>query len=253
MIAAAVSLVVASCVFGGSILAMYAARALPDSHLSADARDVIKLRMALIATLVALVLGLMIATAKGTYDAQSAGVRQLSANALLLDRTLAECGPGTQHPRDLLRQAAELMLQHLWPADGSTPVSLAPGEVHSQMSEFLREVTRLSLQNETQQFLKTQALRITSDLGQARFQLYVQGTSGLPLPFLVIVVLWLIILFAGYGLIAARNATVMMFLLACTLSVAGAVFLIQELATPFEGMVRVSSVPLRDVITQLGR
>ena len=253
MIAAAVSLVVASCVFGGSILAMYAARALPDSHLSADARDVIKVGMALIATLVALVLGLMIATAKGTYDAQSAGVRQLSANVLLLDRSLAEYGPEAQHPRDLLRQAAELMLQRLWPADGSAPVSLAPGEARSQMSEFLREVTRLSPQNETQQFLKTQALRITSDLAQARFQMYVQGTSELPLPFLVVVVLWLIVLFGGYGLIAARNATVMVFLLACTLSVAGAVFLIQELADPFQGLIRVSSVPLRDVITQLGR
>ena len=121
------------------------------------------------------------------------------------------------------------------------------------MSEFLREVTRLSPQNETQQFLKTQALRITSDLAQARFQLYVQGTTGLPLPFLVVVVCWLIVLFGGYGLIAARNATVMVFLFACTLSVAGAVFLIQELADPFEGMVRVSSAPLREVIVQLGR
>src|SRR5512144_1266396 len=162
MTSAAVSLVVVSCVFGGSILAMYAARALPDSHLSADARDVIKLGMALIATLVALVLGLMIATAKGTYDAQSAAVRQLSANVLLLDRSLAEYGPEAQHLRDLLRQAAELMLERLWPADGSASVSLAPGEARSQMSEFLREVTRLSPQNETQQFLKTQALRIMS-------------------------------------------------------------------------------------------
>ena len=252
MSAAAVSPLVASCVFGGSLIAMYAARALPDSHLSADARDVIKVGMALIATLVALVLGLMIATAKGTYDAQSAGVRQLSANVLLLDRSLAEYGPEAQQPRDLLRQAAELMLQRLWPAD-SAPVSLAPGEARSQMSGFLREVTRLSPQNETQQFLKTQALRITSDLAQARFQMYVQGSSGLPLPFLVVVVLWLIVLFAGYGLIAARNPTVLVFLFACTLSVAGAVFLIQELANPFQGLIRVSSVPLREVNDQLGR
>src|SRR5512132_322104 len=54
-------------------------------------------------------------------------------------------------------------------AGGSAPVSLAPGEARSQMSGFLREVTRLSPQNETQQFLKTQALRITLDLAQARF------------------------------------------------------------------------------------
>ncbi len=253
MIALALSLVVASCVFGGSLLAMSAARALPDSHLGADARDVIKLGMALIATLVALVLGLMIATAKGTYDAQNAGVRQLSANVLLVDRSLAEYGPDTQHPRELLRQAAELMLHHLWPADGSAAVSLAPGEARAQMSEFLREITQLSPENEEQQYLKNQVLRITLDLAQARFQMYVQGTSELPLPFLAIVVLWLIILFAGYGLIAARNPTVLAFLLACTLSVSGAVFLIEELANPFEGLIRISSAPLREVITQLGQ
>lgn len=253
MIAATVALIVAACVFGGSLLAMAAARALPDSHLSSEARDVIKLCMALIATLVALVLGLLVATAKGTYDAQSAGVRQLSASVLLLDRTLAEYGPEAQHPRDLLRQTAEVMLQRLWPADGSAPVSLAPGEAHTQMSAFLREVTALAPQNELRQFLKTQALRITSDLAQARFQLYVQGTTSLPLPFIVVVVTWLIVLFGGYGLIAARNATVMVFLLACTLSVAGAIFLIQELADPFSGVVRVSDRPLREVVLQLGR
>jgi len=251
MTAAAVSLVLAVCVFGGSLLAMSAARALPDSHLGSEARDVIKLGMGLVATLVALVLGLMIATAKGVYDAQSAGVRQLAGNVLLLDRTLAEYGPETQHARGLLRQSAELMLHRLWPADGSAPASLAPGESGAQMNEFLREVTGLPAQNETQRFLKAEALKLVADLAQARFQMYVQGSSELPLPFLVVVVVWLSILFAGYGLVAARNATVMIFLFACTLSVAGAVFLIQELATPFQGVVRVSSLPLRDVIAQL--
>lgn len=253
MTAAEVSLAVACCVFGGSVVAMYASRALPDSHLGADARDVIKLGLALMATLVALVLSLMIATAKGNYDAQSAGVRQLSTNVLLLDRSLAEYGPDAGHPRDLLRGAAERTLEGLWPADGVAPGSLAPGASRPEMDALIREVTRLSPQNETQQFLKTQALRIVSEMAQARIQMYVQGTSGLPLPFLVVMVLWLIILFFGYGLIAARNPTVVVFLLACTLSVSGAVFLIQELANPFKGLVRVSSVPLRVVIDQLGR
>ncbi|MBL8661011.1 MAG: hypothetical protein JNM75_14800 [Rhodospirillales bacterium] len=249
---AAVSLVVATCVFGVSVVAMYAARALPDSHFSADARDVIKLGMALIATLVALVLGLMIATAKGTYDSQNAVARKLSADVLLLDRTLAEYGPEAHHPRDLLRQGAELMLQRLWPEDGSAPVSLAPGEARVPMDRFLREVTSLSPRDGTQEFLKAQALRVTSDLAQARFDLYVQGSSELPSLFLAIVVIWLMILFAGYGLIAARNPTVLVILLAATLSVSGAVFLIQELAAPFGGVIRVSSASMRDAIAQLG-
>jgi hypothetical protein len=82
--------------------------------------------------------------------------------------------------------------------------------------------------------------------------MYVQGTSELPLPFIIVVVIWLIILFAGYGLIAARNPTVLAFLFAATLSVSGAVFLIQELAAPFGGLIRVSEAPLREVIAHLG-
>jgi hypothetical protein len=253
MTPAAVSLVIVTIVFSGSILAMYAARALPDEHLGADARDVIKLGMALIATLVALVLGLMISTAKGTYDAQSAAVRQLAADTLLLDRSLAEYGPEAQHPRELLREAAGLILHHLWPEDGSAPVSLAPGETHAPMTLFLREVTQLSPQNETQEFLKAQALRMMSDLAQVRLQMYVEGTSHLPLPFLIIVTIWLLILFVSYGLIAARNLTIILFLFAATLSVSGAVFLIQELANPFGGMVRVSGAPLQQVIAYLGK
>ncbi len=253
MHSAIVSLVVAAAVFGGSLFAMYAARVLPDSHFSAEARDVIKLAMALIATLVALVLGLMIATAKGTYDAQASAIRQLSANVLLLDRDLSEFGPEAQQPRDLLRDIAALMLQRLWPADGAAPASLAPDEARPQMQAFVDEITSLSPQNPKQQYLKTLALQLTSEIARARLQLYVQGGSALPLPFLVIMAIWLIVLFCGYGLIAARNPTVLVFLFACTLSVAGAVFLIEELVDPFGGIVRVSSAPLQDVTTHLGQ
>lgn len=144
------------------------------------------------------------------------------------------------------------MLDRLWPENGSEPASLAPGEAHASMEQFLREITQLSPHDQTQEFLKAQLLRVTSDLAQARFQMYVQGTGRLPLPFLIIVILWLIILFGGYGLIAARNPTVLAFLFAATLSVSGAVFLIEELANPFGGMVRVSGAPLREVMAHLG-
>ncbi|MFO1128821.1 MAG: hypothetical protein U1E66_10390 [Rhodospirillales bacterium] len=252
MTPAAVSMVVVAVVFGGSILAMSVARLLPPSHLSAEAKDVIKLGMALVATLVALVLSLMIATAKSTYDAQTAAVRQLSADVLLLDRTLAEYGPDSQSSRALLRQSAELILGYLWPADGSAPASLAPGEARGPSEFLLREVTDLSPHSPTQEFLKAQALHLLSDMAQVRFNMYIQGTTELPPPFIIIVIIWLMILFSGYGLIAARNPTVILVIFAATLSVSGAVFLIQELATPFQGMMRVSSDPLREVIAQLG-
>jgi hypothetical protein len=201
----AVSAIVAVCVFAGAILAMCAARALPSAHLSTEGRDVIKLAMALIATLVALVLGLLIATAKGTFDAQTGAVRQQSANIILLDRILAGYGPETEHPRALLQQSVVQTIERMWPKDGSSPAILPPHDTRSQMLAVYNEVANLSPQGDAQRSLKARALQAMTDLAQTRFQMYVQENSGLPLPFLIVVVFWLIILFAGYGLIAPRN------------------------------------------------
>ena len=234
------------------MLAMSAARALPTAHLSTEGRDVIKLAMALIATLVALVLGLLIATAKGTFDAQTGATRQLSANIILLDRILAGYGPETEHPRALLRQSVALTIERMWPEDGSSSAILAPHDTRSQMLAVYNEVANLSPQSDPQRSLKPRALQAITDLAQTLFQMYVQENSGLPLPILIVVVFWLILLFAGYGLIAPRNATVVAVLLACTFSVSGAVFLILELADPLNGLVRISSAPLRQAFSQLG-
>lgn len=232
---------------------MHAARALPSHHLSAEARDVIKLALALVATLVALVLGLLIATAKGTFDSQTGATRQLSSNVLLLDQVLAEYGPETQPSREMLRQAVAQTIARMWPEDGSQPSILPPHDTGSPMLKYYSELANLAPQSDAQRVLKARALQAMTDLAQTRFQMYVQENSGLPPPFLVVVVFWLVILFAGYGLIAPRNGTVIVMLLASTVSVAGAVFLILELADPLDGLVRLSSLPLRQAYSQLGQ
>ena len=101
--------------------------------------------------------------------------------------------------------------------------------------------------------LKARALEITVDLLQDRLRLFTRQDSSLPLPFLVVLASWLLILFAGYGLLAPRNATVVTVLFVCTLSVSAAIFLLLELSTPFAGMLRVSSGPLRDALAVIGK
>ena len=120
------------------------------------------------------------------------------------------------------------------------------------MLAFYGEIANLSPGSDAQRALKARALQAMTDLAQTLFQMYVQENSGLPVPFLIVVVLWLVILFGGYGLIAPRNPTVVAVLLACTISVAGGVFLILELADPLNGLVRISSEPLRQAFSQLG-
>src|SRR5262245_49682328 len=248
-----VASVIFACVLGGALLAMLIGRALPEHHLRPESKEAVKFALALVATLAALVLGLLIAAAKGTYDTQRSAVAQLAADVLLLDRALALYGPETKEAQELLRRGATVTLNRLWPEDDAQPANLTPGEAREVLEAFYGKVAALTPRNEAQRSLRARALEITTNLAQTRLRMFAQRESSIPVPFLVVLVFWLVLLFAGYALLAPRNATVIAALFVCALAVSGAVFLILELDRPFEGVMRVSSTPLRDAISQIGK
>jgi len=96
-------------------------------------------------------------------------------------------------------------------------------------------------------------LQITFDLGHKRSLLLEQSAGAIPMPFLFVMIVWLVLIFASFGLFAPANSTVFCVLLACALSVAGAIFLILELDRPFQGLIEISSAPLQNAIAQIAR
>lgn len=247
----AISLTVFACVFGGVLLGMFLRAALPEHHLNPDSKDVVKLGMGLIATMAALVLGLLVASAKNSYDTQRSGLTKMSANIMLLDRVLTHYGPETKEARDLLRRAVVRVLDQMWPEDGSRPAQLQPTAAGAE--PLYDEIQALAPQNEAQRSIQAKALSISTDLAQTRWLMFGQQGSSIPMPFLVVLVFWLTILFASFGLSAPLNTTVLATLFVCALSVAGAIFLILELDQPFEGVVQVPSAPLRNALAHLGQ
>jgi hypothetical protein len=237
-------------IFGGALLGMFLHRILPEHHLSTDSKDVIKLGMALTATMSALVLALLINSAKGSYDAQRNEITQLSANVILLDRMLAHYGPETKEARDLLRRTAAGMIAVIWSeeASGSREPAAAPGG-----EAFYDTIQQLSPQNEVQRSLQAQALKMSIDLGQTRLLLFEQGGRSIPMPFLVLLIFWVTIIFLSFGLFAPPNATVIATLFLCALSVAGAIFMILELDRPFGGVIQISSAPIRNAVAHIGK
>src|ERR1043166_5972117 len=153
----AVSLIVFACVFGGALLGIFLHASLPQHHLASESKDIVKLGMGLVGTMAALVLGLLVASAKGSYDAQSAEVAQLSANVALIDRALALYGPETKEARAVLHGAVSRTLDQMWPKAASVTPSVPP----SSGGEILYEkIHALSPQNDTQRSLKSQASSI---------------------------------------------------------------------------------------------
>ena len=176
----------------------------------------------------ALVLGLLVASAKGSYDAQSAEVTQLAANVALLDRALALYGPETKEVRVMLRGAVRRVLDQMWAKADSTTQSTpssAGGEI------LYEKIHGLSPQNDAQRSLQGQALSIAVDLAKTRWLMYAQAMSSISLPLLVILVLWLTAIFISFGLFAPFNAIVVSSLFIAALSVSCAIFLILEMYT----------------------
>ena len=246
-----VGCIVLVCVFGGALLGMFLHRILPEQHLAADSKDVIKLGIALTATMSALVLALLISSAKGSYDTQRNEITQLSANVILLDRVLAHYGPEAKQARVLLRQTATGMIERIWPGTRLERADLQPTANGGEA--FYDTIQGLLPQNEVQRSLQAQALKMSIDLGQTRWLLFEQGGHSIPMPFLVLLIFWVTIIFLSFGLFAPPNATVIAALFLCALSVSGAIFMILELDRPFGGLIEISSAPMRSAIAQLGR
>jgi hypothetical protein len=248
-----VAVVVFACVFAGALLGMSMRERLPADHLSDSAKDVIRLAMGLIATMTALVLGLVIAAAKNAYDTQDDAIRHSAAKILLLDRMLANYGPEADGSRAFLKQLVADRVAAIWPDDGATRGSLDTPEAAFATHTIEASILQLAPRNETQRWLQSQALRIGGEISETRWLVLAQARSAVPVPFLVVVVFWLAVLFANFGLFAPRNATVVGVFLVCAISVGAAMFLILEMDGPFEGMIRVSGTPMRYALAHLGR
>ncbi len=224
---------------------------LPKHHLDAETRDLVKLGVRLIGTMSALVVGLLVASTKSSYDAHRAEFTQIAANAILLDRVLAHYGPDAAEARAGVRIALNAMLTIAWRRGEVQPsVSADPRVGKEAMFDRIQELTP---HTDVQRVLQSQASSLAIGLGQARWLLFAQSESSIAMPFLVVVMSWLTVLALSFGLFAPRNGTAVTTLLLTALSVAAALYLVLELDQPFGGLMQISDAPLRHALVVLGR
>jgi len=237
----------------GFLLGMWLQTTLPSHHLSAESRDTVKVGIGLIATMTALVLGLVTASAKSSFDDVDRAVKKTATDALTLDRTLARYGPETGEIRNSLRKAFAQRTEELWQPGHSRIENQDPASHLSRAEGISVAIRGLEPHDDTQRALQSRALDRVEGLLEARW--LVSGLEGasFPMPFLAVLLCWLTIIFISFGLFAPRNALVVLVLLVCALSVGSAVFLVLELQAPFDGLIRVSDAPWRFVLTHLNK
>jgi hypothetical protein len=246
-----VSMIVFVCVFGGALLGMRLRGALPERHLSTASNDAVKVGMALVATMCAIVLGLLVSSAKSSFDAQSTELTELSAKLVLLDRVLEHYGPETNQVRELLRTTAANALKRL-----EAKISVENSRLEPQVTgaeSIFDKIQELSPKDEAKRSLQARASSIAFDLLQTRWLMFEQTATSISLSLIIVLIFWLTALFVSFGLFAPMNATVITSYLIAAVSVSAAIFLIVEMYMPYSGVIRVSSAPLRAAIAHLGK
>jgi hypothetical protein len=248
----AIALIVFIIVLGGGFFGLVLRGLLPEHHLGEDSMGAVKLGTGLIATLSALVLGLLIASAKGYYDKIGDEVTQTAVKVMLLDRTLARYGPETKELRATLRDIFATAVQLMDAGVASMAKGLDAPQRQKRFEAFQEGLQQLAPQNDRQRALQSQAAGLLDDLAQTRWLFIEQQEGTISKPLLMVLVLWLAVIFLGFGLVSARNATVIIVFVLCALSVAGSIFLIEEMDRPFAGLMRISSAPVHNALSHLG-
>jgi len=228
-------------------------KVLPQHHLESDSKDTVKLGAGMLATLTALVLGLLVSSAKGSFDAMNAGIAQTGAKVILFDHILADYGPETKEVREQLRDTVASTIEKIWPDKKGGPGGLRALESVDAAKTLQAKLRELTPKNDLQKSLLAQASQIGSDVLQTRLLLMEGQQNTLPASFLVLLIFWLTGLFISFGLFAPRNGTVLAVLLICALSVSSAIFLILEMNRPLDGFIKASNAPLRKAVELIGK
>jgi len=240
-------------ILGGVAVGAMLRNRLPAHHLDSDSRDVVRLGAGLVGTIAALVLGLLIASAKGSFDGQSGQVTQLTADIALLDHILELYGPEARPARELLRSSVQPMVERIWRRNESRAAPGSSFNLNPAAEATYVKILELSPQNDAQRALKARAIQASVELGQARLLLAAQAGGSIPKPFLAVLIFWLLIIFASFSLFSRLHATLIAALVVFALSASAAIFLVLELSSPFAGLLEVSSAPLRSVLPPLER
>jgi hypothetical protein len=246
-----VFLVTLASTIGGSVLGAVLRHCLPARHLGADNKEVIRLGVGLLATLSAVAISLMIASAKSSYDIQDAHFRQFSADVILTDQLLAQYGPEAAGIRLLIRQAVPAALDRVWAEKAIGAPQAHPFTASSAAEQIYDRIEALSPASDAQRLLKPRIEQASGDIARARLLMFADVDTPIQPPFLAVLILWLTVIFTSFSLFVEPGPVIAVALLVFALSIASALFLVADLSRPFTGLMQVSNQHLRDALGPL--
>jgi hypothetical protein len=238
-------------IMAGVALGMVLRARLPAAQFSPGSKEVVRLGTGLLATLAAVVISLMIASAKNSYDTQDAHFRQLAAHLVLADQLLAQYGPEATEIRQLMRRSVPAAMDRIWREKAAAAPQSTAFTANSLAEQLYHAIETLSPATDAQRALKPRIELASSDIARTRLLIFADGDKPILTPFLLILIVWLTVIFTSFSLFVEPDAFVGIALLVFALSVSSALFLIADLSQPFAGLMQISGEQFRNALAPL--
>jgi hypothetical protein len=248
-----VASIVFACVFTGSLLGLCLNVWLPEHHRSAASHDAIKLGTGMISVLASLVLGLLTASIKNSFDTTDGQMRTFAANLILLDQTLRDYGPDTAPARKLVRAYTEQSIEDHWPQETGHRVQMENTNAGHTLDDARLALVDLPATGDTHHALRDSALKLMDSALQTRWLLIERAESSIQPVFLIILIAWITLIFVSFGYNAPANATVVTAFFICAVALSGCLFMIIEMDGPFDGLITISSHAMRDALAHMSQ
>jgi len=237
------------CLTGASLGALFSYERLPLHQRQDDTQTVVRLIANIFVVMTSLVLGLMISSAKGKFDAVNRDVHSYATELILLDRMLTFYGPEANGVRQRLATYAERAANGHWTAEEGLSDKTSERLIED-IGVSLRALApeggaQLSVWNDIrEQYRKVLELR---------WSLVEQAEGSIPRPLVLMLVAWLVLIFATFGFRAPRNAVVVTSFIAAAALIGGAIYLIVDMDSPFQGPIQISPAPLQRALAEMRR
>jgi hypothetical protein len=248
---------------GSSALGLIVQPYLSEHHRSRETMELVRLIVAMLVTFTALVLGMLTTSVKSSFDKADSGMKGFAAELIQLDESLRQYGGEAASAREQLRNYTAAVIASTWSEEITPPSNYYPKGLPHGMSESLvlgdklnqvgLMIRELEPQDAMHRQLVADCIQRFNRVTERRWQLIEDAGGVISVPFASVVILWLAIVFASFGLNAPRNALVCVTISIAAVSIASVIYLILDLDSPFTGVIAVSSHAMRGALAHLSR
>jgi hypothetical protein len=238
-------------IFSATLLGMLLGSLVPDRHLSPETKQVVSLGTGLIATMSAVLLGLLISSTRTAYEEKRTEVIRMTADVIELDLLMKDYGSEGRPVRQVMRDAVPTMIDSIWRENASRFRPEANAVPDAGAEAVLAGLVGLSPRDDDQRARRERALQVGLELAKIQLLLFAQPANAISTPFITVLVVWLMFIFASFSLHARANPLIVVVLFVCALSASSAIFLILDLDSPFAGLLQIPSAPLRNALPPL--